>query len=108
MRISDWSSDVCSSDLPALEASKFKGGFSDVRSLVRDEDALAQQLERVRVRYIGVIEDDTLTQLVREREQVLCIVNNRLHARAVFQTIRDLPGAQTGRASGRARVCQYV
>lgn len=84
---------LCTATQPALEAPDFEGGLADVRPLVRDASKLAQQLERVRVRHVGKLDDDALTQHLREREQVLCIVNNRLHARALFQSISDLPGA---------------
>jgi CRISPR-associated endonuclease/helicase Cas3 len=35
-----------------------------------------------------------LAEEMRSREQVLCIVNNRRHARAVYQAMADLPGAR--------------
>ena len=64
-----------------------------MRPLVQDEHALARQLERVRVRHVGELDDTALAAHLRSREQVLCIVNNRRHARAVFQAIADAPGA---------------
>ncbi|THU04473.1 CRISPR-associated endonuclease Cas3'' [Lampropedia puyangensis] len=84
---------LCTATQPALEAPDFKGGLQNVRPLVKDEAKLAQQLERVRVRHIGNLDDEALTEHMRCREQVLCIVNNRLHARAVYQSMADLPGA---------------
>lgn len=84
---------LCTATQPALQAPRFKGGLHDVRPLVQDEHALARQLQRVRVRHIGALGDAALAAELRAREQVLCIVNNRLHARAVFRAIADLPGA---------------
>lgn len=46
------------------------------------------------VRHIGVLDDEVLTAHLRARDKVLCIVNNRRHARAVYQSIADLPGAR--------------
>lgn len=84
---------LCTATQPALQAPQIKASLGIVRSLVRDEQALARQLERVRVRHAGTLDDAALAARLRTHEQVLCIVNNRLHARAVFQAIADLPGA---------------
>ncbi|MCG6630584.1 CRISPR-associated helicase/endonuclease Cas3, partial [Acinetobacter baumannii] len=50
-------------------------------------------LRRVRVRHVGALEDDALAEELRQRTQVLCIVNNRRHARALFDAIAEQPGA---------------
>jgi CRISPR-associated endonuclease/helicase Cas3 len=50
-------------------------------------------LRRVSVRYIGTVDDGVLADHLRRRDQVLCIVNNRRHARALFDAIADEPGA---------------
>lgn len=84
---------LCTATQPALESAQFKGGFENVRPLVQDANALAQRLKRARVRHIGTLDDAQLAGHLRTREQVLCIVNNRLHARAVYQAMSDLPGA---------------
>lgn len=84
---------LCTATQPALQAPQFRGGLQNVRPLVQDEHALARQLERVRVRHVGELDDTALAAHLRSREQVLCIVNNRRHARAVFQAIADAPGA---------------
>src|SRR4029077_2238536 len=47
----------------------------------------------VSVRYIGTVDDGVLAGHLRRRDQVLCIVNNRRHARALFEAIVDEPGA---------------
>ena len=46
------------------------------------------------MRHLGVLDDEALAGHMRSREQVLCIVNNRRHARAVYQAMADLPGAR--------------
>jgi len=45
------------------------------------------------VRHVGTLDDEALVSHLRQREQVLCIVNNRRHARALFDAIADQPGA---------------
>lgn len=84
---------LCTATQPALEAPNFAGGLEDVRELAPDPPALFRKLDRVRVRHLGVLDDDSLHVRLRQHEQVLCIVNNRRHARAIYQAMADLPGA---------------
>jgi CRISPR-associated endonuclease/helicase Cas3 len=85
---------LCTATQPALEAPAFEGGLQDVRELAPKPPELFRRLERVRIRHLGLLDDAALTAELRGREQVLCIVNNRRHARAVYQSIADLPGAR--------------
>ncbi|HEY0202221.1 MAG TPA: DEAD/DEAH box helicase, partial [Burkholderiaceae bacterium] len=85
---------LCTATQPALEAPAFEGGLTGVCELAPKPARLFQQLERVRVRHVGPLSDDALAAEMRTRDQVLCIVNNRRHARAIYQAIADLPGAR--------------
>ncbi|GKS85854.1 CRISPR-associated helicase/endonuclease Cas3 [Acidovorax sp. SUPP1855] len=85
---------LCTATQPALEAPAFEGGLTGVRELAPEPDRLFRQLERVRVRHVGTLSDEALAAEMRSRKQVLCIVNNRRHARAVYQAMADLPGAR--------------
>lgn len=85
---------LCTATQPALEAPNFKDGLEKVHELAPDPPSLYRELERVRVRHVGTLDDDALAQHMRNRDQVLCIVNNRRHARAIYQTMQDLPGAR--------------
>ncbi len=85
---------LCTATQPALEAPAFDGGLSGVHELAPEPTRLFRQLERVRVRHIGTLDDAALAGHMRERDQVLCIVNNRRHARAVYEAMADLPGAR--------------
>lgn len=84
---------LCTATQPALNAPEFAGGFSEVRELAPEPDDLATSLKRVQVRHVGQLDDAQLTEQLCRREQVLCIVNNRRHARALFDSIAGLPGA---------------
>lgn len=85
---------LCTATQPALNAEEgFKSGLSGVRELAPDPPALYQQLRRVNVKHVGALDDDALSEYLRQRDQVLCIVNNRRHARALFESIADQPGA---------------
>lgn len=87
---------LCTATQPALEAPEFAGGLEkgQVRELAPEPPALFRKLERVRVRHVGELDDEALAERMRTHEQVLCIVNNRRHARAVFQNMADRPGAR--------------
>src|SRR3546814_4126882 len=99
MRISDWSSDVCSSDLTGVR-----------RPLVRLEGrelaVEAQQCRRhqwLAGEEAGVVQQEARREIVRAvRHEV--VAGDDLHDVAGIE-----PGAmEIGRASCRERVCQYV
>src|SRR3546814_14252386 len=89
MRISDWSSDVCSSDLP--------GGAdqpAEDAAVAVDQEARRQTLEahRPRQRHVGIE-----------------IEVEPVEAELVEEGFGDEgPATAIGRASCRGRVCQYV
>lgn len=86
---------LCTATQPALTLEQgFDGGLSGVRELAPQPQALYERLRRVRVRHVGVMADDRLADALREREQVLCIVNNRRHARALYDAIAGEEGAR--------------
>lgn len=85
---------LCTATQPALQAPAFEDGLQDVRELAPEPARLFLQLERVRVQHVGELDDEALAGHLRSREQVLCIVNNRRHARAVHGAMADLPGAR--------------
>src|SRR3546814_7190196 len=81
MRISDWSSDVCSSDLP-VERRPFARG--------KRADPVEHRIDHVRA---GAGE----ARLGRQRLDADDVIEHEA-----------LIGNEIGRASGRERVCQYV
>lgn len=86
---------LCTATQPALTQERgFKNGLEDVRELAPEPPLLYERLRRVRVRHAGVLDDDALADYLREREQVLCIVNNRRHARHLFECIAAQQGAR--------------
>src|SRR3546814_5537645 len=104
MRISDWSSDVCSSDL--------MGYYISLSGIVtfRNADALRDVASKVPVDRLLVETDSpylapipyrgkpNLPQYVREVAEFLAMLRGESYERF----------AEIGRASWRARVCQYV
>jgi len=85
---------LCTATQPALQAPQFKGGLQGVRELAPEPPQLFQQLARVQIRQVGIFSDAALQQQMAEREQVLCIVNNRRHARALYESMADQEGAR--------------
>src|SRR3546814_2097159 len=100
MRISDWSSDVCSSDLQTRAMHRLE----TLRDLLLTDDAALTGLLN---EYPGA-DAQRLRTLIREgRKEAQANTQlqpgqdpQRKHYRALFQEI--------GRASCRERVCQYV
>jgi CRISPR-associated endonuclease/helicase Cas3 len=91
---------LCTATQPALveaptrEERGFCGGFRAPRELAPDLPGLFAALRRVTVRNIGTQDDTALAGRIGANSQALCIVNQRAHARSLFQAIRDLSGAR--------------
>src|SRR3546814_6968015 len=100
MRISDWSSDVCSSDLRKLRELVFSLETDGFRT--PDLTILAEH-----------ITDSGLREIVYQQEpdsQVHCVREDGVLATLTYHREQDVVGwsRQIGRASCRERVCQYV
>src|SRR3546814_4075289 len=89
MRISDWSSDVCSSDLPAGRSALMMGGESG-----RDPNEEDSRLESLKER-LRQADQDEGDQFGQQFDARLAQGDEAI-------------GRQIGRASCRERVCQYV
>src|SRR3546814_7502453 len=87
MRISDWSSDVCSSDLVEASAQLVDAGVDGGEEL-------------------GHILGDSGNQRDRQRVDSLEALRRSLQRRGVDRRVGLAD--ELGRASGRERVCQYV
>lgn len=85
---------LCTATQPALNKEQgFLHGFENVRELAPNPIELYKKLRRVNVRHIGTLSDEELAAEFEGNDQLLCIVNNRRHARALYQAIEHLPGA---------------
>jgi CRISPR-associated endonuclease/helicase Cas3 len=85
---------LCTATQPALQAKDLHGGLENVREIAPEPKKLFEQLRRTQVKSIGMQNDVQLVQQLSTREQVLMIVNNRRHARALFEAIKDKAGAR--------------
>jgi CRISPR-associated endonuclease/helicase Cas3 len=91
---------LCTATQPALskEQHGFYNGFEKVREIayhqqyIPNSDFLFQKLKRVSVKHIGVQSDEDLLLHLSNHDQILTIVNNRRHARALFDSAARLSG----------------
>src|SRR3546814_15853282 len=104
MRISDWSSDVCSSDL--VRAALIERGAGDRVIALSDSARTAAEAAAALGCTVGAI----VKSLVfapgaenGERRAVMALVAGARHC-----AVAALGRAQIGRAACRERVCQYV
>lgn len=85
---------LSSATQPALaEDSGFAGGLRTVRELAPGPVRLQERPRRTRLRPLEPLTEDELADRLRETPQVLCIVNTRRRARAVYEAIRGRDGA---------------
>src|SRR3546814_3146326 len=106
MRISDWSSDVCSSDL-LLETARadFERG-PDELELIREQLAHGLKLDAAQTEALIARATDSAGTAVSLHEFV-AVLNHELDADGKRELLAWL-WQEIGRASCRERVCQYV
>ena len=86
---------LCTATQPALGEDKFKHGFANVRELAPEREEMFNFFRRVTIRNdIVAWSDDDLMERIKAREQVLCIVNNRRHARSLVDSLVDCEGVR--------------
>ncbi len=84
---------LCTATQPALlRSDEFHNGFEQVREIAPEPEQLYRLLDRVSVRHMGVQTDEQLTEQLNANRQMLVIVNNRRHARALYDHIGEGDG----------------
>ena len=73
---------LCSATQPALQ--QFFDKTTVIREICSDHEALYQALRRVRFESAGQLDDETLLKRLNQNNQVLCVVNTKLQAQALF------------------------
>src|SRR3546814_14827763 len=111
MRISDWSSDVCSSDLLADEVGADVGGLGEDAAAEAREDRDQRSAEGERDERVDDGAVVTANRKTTRTGQIPEEDRDREQREARHQHTGDRAGAerhgQIGRASWRERVCQY-
>src|SRR3546814_3429752 len=103
MRISDWSSDVCSSDLPAIPTVLYGGlGRHQVERLSVMRKACERTWEQYAKGRSLPLDFDGFFQ------EVLSQFDTQADEFSPQRVQDELIGQKIGRASCRERVCQYV
>ena len=84
---------MCTATQPAVQAENgFYRGFENVREIAPKPTALFDKLRRTTVQHIGTQTDADLLAKLGEHPQMLVIVNNRRHARSLYNQAKYLDG----------------
>ncbi|QLB16611.1 CRISPR-associated helicase/endonuclease Cas3 [Mannheimia varigena] len=84
---------LCTATQPAIhQANGFYKGFENVREIAPNPTALFEKLKRTTVKHIGIQTDAELQSKLTDNSQMLIIVNNRRHARALYDSAKHLDG----------------
>ena len=84
---------MCTATQPAVQAENgFYRGFENVREIAPKPTALFDKLRRTSVQHIGTQTDADLLAKLGEYPQMLVIVNNRRHARSLYDQAKYLEG----------------
>ena len=84
---------MCTATQPAVQAENgFYRGFENVREIAPKPTALFDKLRRTTVQHIGTQTDTDLFAKLGEHPQMLVIVNNRRHARSLYDQAKHLDG----------------
>ncbi len=79
---------LCSATQPALDyRDDFRIGLKNITPIIDDASSLHHSLRRVQVEVAGPIDNEELARRLNVLPQVLCIVNSRPHAAAVFERL---------------------
>jgi len=84
---------LCTATQPALsKSSEFQDGLEGVREIIPDPMELYNAFKKVDISFLSTLTDGELAKKLISKEQVLCIVNTRKHARKVYELIQDGQG----------------
>ncbi len=86
---------LCTATQPALRREDFSiglSGLNEERELAPDPDRMHRAFKRTELVALGELALPEVADWVREREQVLCIVNTRSRAFELFERVRDTAG----------------
>ncbi len=78
---------LCTATQPALNKREGFEGLENVREIISNPEKLAKDLKRVREKYIGEIDEQSLAKRLADEKQVLCIVNSRRDAVNLYKTL---------------------
>ncbi|SUA43945.1 CRISPR-associated helicase Cas3 [Neisseria zoodegmatis] len=84
---------MCTATQPAIQAEHgFYRGLENTRELAPNPPELFDKLRRTTVQHIGIQTDADLLEKLAQHKQILIIVNNRRHARSLYNSAKQLDG----------------
>ncbi len=84
---------MCTATQPAIQAEHgFYRGLENTRELAPNPPELFDKLRRTTVQHIGTQTDAELLEKLAQHRQILIIVNNRRHARSLYDSAKQLDG----------------
>ncbi len=84
---------MCTATQPAIQAEHgFYRGLENTRELAPNPPELFDKLRRTTVQHIGTQTDAELLEKLAQHRQILIIVNNRRHARSLYDSAKHLDG----------------
>ncbi|WP_415068434.1 CRISPR-associated helicase Cas3' [Neisseria animaloris] len=84
---------MCTATQPAIQAEHgFYRGLENTRELAPNPLELFDKLRRTTVQHIGLQTDADLLEKLTQHKQILIIVNNRRHARSLYDSAKQLEG----------------
>lgn len=86
---------LCTATQPALSDPKWlpKYFIETPTPIIENPEELHQRLQRVEMTFVGTKSDEQVAEILKGSPQAMVVVNTRNHARALFQAIKDQPGA---------------
>jgi CRISPR-associated helicase Cas3/CRISPR-associated endonuclease Cas3-HD len=78
---------LCSATQPAI--SKYKYDDIDVKEIIKNPEKLHEKLKRVQYDIAGKLDNNEIIDIMEKNSQVLCIVNSRWHAYALFKLAKE-------------------
>ncbi len=86
---------LCTATQPALnKRDDFQMGLDNVREIAPAPQRMHKAFERTRLNDVGSKSLAEVAEMIREREQVLCIANTRKRAGELFEMVREESGAR--------------
>jgi len=86
---------LCTATQPALrKRDDFKYGLDGVREIAPDPKRMHKEFLRTRLKDAERLDFEDVANLIRDKEQVLCIVNTRARAGSLFDLVQNEPGAR--------------
>src|SRR3546814_18511730 len=110
MRISDWSSDVCSSDLAWQEHVAGEPGYAFLSDKEKDEAAnrfFEREREAGRLSPTMIIRPEKSIFAHASRDEAIAALKSLNHGTETTDPLPDIPKNTIGRASCREKVGQY-